>query len=91
MLLTWDKHDIKDLLDSDEKQRVQRGTKVSRWLQSARGFFYPEDGGDAVLRNVGLHKIYMATSQKTAFFIVTAVKTSTLTFPTLLSFDNVPK
>jgi hypothetical protein len=25
-----------------------------------RGFFYPEDGGDTFLRNVGSHKIYMA-------------------------------
>jgi hypothetical protein len=24
----------------------------------ARGFFYPEDGGDTFLRNVGSHKIY---------------------------------
>jgi hypothetical protein len=48
------------------------GTNVSRWLcsmQSAatcsrwfltRGFFYPEDGGDTFLRNVGSHKIYTA-------------------------------
>jgi hypothetical protein len=40
------------------------------------GFFYSEDGGDTFLRNVGSHG---ATSQKTAFFIVTAVKTSNLT------------
>jgi hypothetical protein len=26
----------------------------------ARGFFYPEDGGDTFLRNVGSHKIYTA-------------------------------
>jgi hypothetical protein len=26
----------------------------------ARGFFCPEDGGDAFLRNVGSHKIYTA-------------------------------
>jgi hypothetical protein len=26
----------------------------------ARGFFYPEDGGDMFLRNVGTHKIYTA-------------------------------
>jgi hypothetical protein len=39
----------------------------SRWL-FARGFFYPEDGGDTFLRNVGSHKNYKAhTSQKTAF------------------------
>jgi hypothetical protein len=29
----------------------------SRWFL-ARGFFYPEDGGDTFLRNVGSHKIY---------------------------------
>jgi hypothetical protein len=26
----------------------------------AHGFFYPEDGGDMFLRNVGSHKIYTA-------------------------------
>jgi hypothetical protein len=26
----------------------------------ARGFFYPEDGGDTFLRNVGSHKKYTA-------------------------------
>jgi hypothetical protein len=31
----------------------------SRWFL-ARGFFYPEDGGDTFLRNVGSHKIYTA-------------------------------
>jgi hypothetical protein len=30
-----------------------------RWFL-AREFFYPEDGGDMFLRNVGSHKIYMA-------------------------------
>jgi hypothetical protein len=45
-----------------------------------RGFHYPEDGGDTFFRNVGSHKIYTAT----AFFIVTAVKTSNLTYVTLV-------
>jgi hypothetical protein len=27
----------------------------------ARGYFYPEDGGDTFLRNVGSHKIYTAS------------------------------
>jgi hypothetical protein len=46
----------------------------------ARGFFYPEDGGDMFLRNVGSRKdLHGATSQKKAFFVVTAVKTSNLT------------
>jgi hypothetical protein len=49
----------------------------SRWFL-ARGFFYPKDGGDTFLRNVGPYKIYAATSQKTAFFIVIAVKTSNI-------------
>jgi hypothetical protein len=31
----------------------------SRWFL-ARGFFYPEDGSDTFLRNVGSHKIYTA-------------------------------
>jgi hypothetical protein len=36
--------------------RPQTAT-CSRWFL-ARGFFYPEDGGDTFLRNVGSHKIY---------------------------------
>jgi hypothetical protein len=49
----------------------ERGTRVSRWLQtelslhppanagsSLADIFYPEDGGDTFLRNVGSHKIY---------------------------------
>jgi hypothetical protein len=31
----------------------------SRWFL-AHGFYYPEDGGDMFLRNVGSYKIYMA-------------------------------
>jgi hypothetical protein len=42
----------------------ERGISVSRWLQPrwflARGFLCPEDGGDILLRNVGLHHIYTA-------------------------------
>jgi hypothetical protein len=40
----------------------ERGTSVSRWQAPAhaRGFFYPEDGGDIFLRYVGLHNIYTA-------------------------------
>jgi hypothetical protein len=34
-------------------------TTCSCWFL-ARGFFYPEDGGDAFIRNVGSHKIYTA-------------------------------
>jgi hypothetical protein len=35
------------------------GTHLSRWFL-ARGFFYPEDGGDMFLRNVSSHNIYTA-------------------------------
>jgi hypothetical protein len=51
----------------------EQGASVSRGLQTespventqlykniARGCFYPEDGGDMFLRNVGLRKIYTA-------------------------------
>jgi hypothetical protein len=34
----------------------ERGTSVSRWLQTAD----PENGGDTFLRNVSLHNIYTA-------------------------------
>jgi hypothetical protein len=37
----------------------------------ARGFFYPEDGGDAFLQNVGSHQIFTALHpQKMVVFIV---------------------
>jgi hypothetical protein len=43
--------------------RIQ-GRKIreqgSRWLQTEPPVFYPEDGGDTFLRNVGSHKIYTA-------------------------------
>jgi hypothetical protein len=35
----------------------------SRWFLS-RGFFYPDDGGDTFLRNVGSHKNYTAPHPK---------------------------
>jgi hypothetical protein len=38
----------------------------SRWFL-ARGFFYPEDGGETFLRNVGSHNLHGSTPQKTAF------------------------
>jgi hypothetical protein len=48
--------------------RIEKSaSEESAWFL-ARGFFYPEDGGDTFLRNVGSHKIYTVTSQKTAFF-----------------------
>jgi hypothetical protein len=45
----------------------------SRWFL-ARGFFYPEDGGDTFPRNVGSQDLDGAASKKTAFFIVTSVE-----------------
>jgi hypothetical protein len=39
--------------------RVQSAATCSRWFLAGR-FFYPEDGGDTFLRNVGSHKIYTA-------------------------------
>jgi hypothetical protein len=57
---------------------AQSAATCSHWFL-ARGFFYLEDEGDRFLRNVGSHNLYGATSQKTAFFIVTAIKTSDLT------------
>jgi hypothetical protein len=40
--------------------RQQTAATCSRWFL-ARGFFYPEDGGDTFLRNVGsFHTIYTA-------------------------------
>jgi hypothetical protein len=38
---------------------VQSAATCSRWF-FARGLFYPEDGGDTFLRNVGSTKIYTA-------------------------------
>jgi hypothetical protein len=43
-------------------------------------FCYPDEGGAMFLRNVGSYKSpHGVTTQKTPFFIVTAVKTSNLT------------
>jgi hypothetical protein len=39
--------------------RLQTAATCLRWFLSRR-FFYPEDGGDTFLRNVGLHNIYTA-------------------------------
>jgi hypothetical protein len=39
-----------------------------RWFP-ARGFIYPENGGDTFLRNVGSRDLHGATSQNTAFFM----------------------
>jgi hypothetical protein len=41
----------------------------SRWFL-ARGFFYPEDGGDMFLRNVGSHKIYTAPHPRRLHFSI---------------------
>jgi hypothetical protein len=42
-----------------KKSSSESAATCSRWFL-ARGFFYPEDGGDTFLRNVGSHKIYTA-------------------------------
>jgi hypothetical protein len=39
---------------------AQSAATCSRWFL-ARGFLYPEDGGDTFLRNLGLHKNYTAS------------------------------
>jgi hypothetical protein len=49
----------------------------SRWFL-ARGLFYPEDGDDVTSKRQFTQDLHGDTSQKTAFFIVTAVKTSNL-------------
>jgi hypothetical protein len=70
----------------NQREQVSAVT-CSRWFL-ARGFFCPEDEGDTFLRNVGSRKIYTrATSQKTAFCIVTAVKTSDLTY--CIIYDSI--
>jgi hypothetical protein len=69
------------------RKNRERGTSVSRWLQTseessasilARGFIYPEDGGDTFLRNVGLHKIYRAPLSRrqhsSGIFMATTVR-----------------
>jgi hypothetical protein len=47
---------------------TQSAATYSRWFL-ARGFFYPENGSDMFLRNVGFTQdLHGAASQKTAFF-----------------------
>jgi hypothetical protein len=59
---------------------LQSAATCSRWLL-ARGFFYPEDGGDTFLRNVSSHKTYTELhSQKTAFFVFHLVSCRTSCF-----------
>jgi hypothetical protein len=51
-----------DVYETGLKNAVFWDVAPCRWLCScwffACGFFYPEDGGDTFLRNVGSHKIY---------------------------------
>jgi hypothetical protein len=42
---------------------LQTATICSSWFLTL-GFFYSEDGGDTLLRNVGLHKIYTAPNPR---------------------------
>jgi hypothetical protein len=44
-------------------------TTCSLWFL-ARGFFYPEDGGDTFLRNVGSHKIYTAPHPRRRHYLL---------------------
>jgi hypothetical protein len=45
-------------LHLEGKKIRERGTSVKMWLQTTRGFSYPEDGGETFFRNVGSHRIY---------------------------------
>jgi hypothetical protein len=44
---------------SETSVHTQSAATCSRWFL-ARVFFYPEDGGDTFLQNVGSYKIYTA-------------------------------
>jgi predicted RNA binding protein YcfA (HicA-like mRNA interferase family) len=56
----------------------QSASHCSR-LFLARGYFYPEDGGDKFLRNVGSHKIYMAP--QSASHLLTLVPSLRIFYP----------
>jgi hypothetical protein len=45
--------------DYEECRLLQTAATCSRWFLDRR-FFYPENGGDTFLRDVGSHKIYTA-------------------------------
>jgi hypothetical protein len=64
--------DLETEVECEGIHKLVAQATCSRWFL-ARGFFYPEDGGDTFLRNVCSHKNY-----KTVFFMVTAVKISDL-------------
>jgi hypothetical protein len=57
--------------------------RVTRLVNLEQRYFtdscHPDEGGVKFLRNVFLKEPHGVTSQKTPFFIVTAVKTSNLT------------
>jgi hypothetical protein len=48
----------------NQREEMASWFLVSRLLATswflARGFFYPEDGGDTFLRSIGSHKMYTA-------------------------------
>jgi hypothetical protein len=54
-------------------------------------FFYPEDGGDRSSESRFTRKLHGATSQKTDFFIATAVRTSDLTIYYLFSVTHITR
>jgi hypothetical protein len=59
---------------------LQSGSQLIKLL-FARGFLYPEDGGNTFLRDVNSYKgPHGAASRKTAIFIVNAEKTSNPAF-----------
>jgi hypothetical protein len=63
----------------------ERGSPAtcSLWFL-ARGFFYPEDGGDTFLRNVGSEKNYTAPHPRKHFYV------STLRRSAVHSVSSVP-
>jgi hypothetical protein len=67
-----------DLVQTDVSEECIASATCSRWFL-ARGFFYPEDGGDVPPKRRFTQDVHGDTSQKTAFFIVIVVKTSNLT------------
>jgi hypothetical protein len=61
----------------DSKESIASIVRVERI--SELGTNFPEDGGDTFFRTVGYNESHGVASQKTIFFIATAVKTSNLT------------
>jgi hypothetical protein len=60
---------VKRILFWDAMTCYQSAATCSRWFL-ARGFFYPEDGGDTLPRNVVSHKIYTAPYSRRRYSLV---------------------